>query len=136
MIDAGGGLHPQVALMLDVESGGNPAGDESSWINDLYWNLGDYAGSPARIIGYANSFDFSNMWRVRPDGLRVIAAGYGANPMAVPSSGERSLGRPLRDGRNDARRGWLGSRTGFPRRSAIVARRISVSGQRLWLAVR
>jgi hypothetical protein len=80
MIDAGGGLHPQVALMLDVESGGNPAGDGSSWINDLYWNLADYAGSPARIIGYANAFDFSNMWRVRPAGLRVVAAGYGSNP--------------------------------------------------------
>ena len=39
MIDAGGGLHPRVALMLDVESGGNPAGDGSSWINDLYWTL-------------------------------------------------------------------------------------------------
>jgi hypothetical protein len=80
MIDAGGGLHPRVALMLDVESGGNPAGDGSSWINSLYWNLADYAGSAARIIGYANSFDFYNMWRVRPDGLRVIAAGYGSNP--------------------------------------------------------
>jgi hypothetical protein len=61
MIDAGGGLHPRVALMLDVESGGNPAGDGSSWIDDLYWNLADYPGSSARIIGYANAFDFSNM---------------------------------------------------------------------------
>ncbi len=75
MIDAGGGLHPRVALMLDVESGGNPAGDGSSWINALYWNLADYAGSTARTIGYANSFDFFNMWRVRPAGLRVIGAG-------------------------------------------------------------
>jgi hypothetical protein len=33
MIDAGGGLRPQVALMLDVESGGDPPGDGSSWIN-------------------------------------------------------------------------------------------------------
>jgi hypothetical protein len=80
MIDAGGGLHPQVALMLDVESGGNPPGDGSSWINDLYWNLADYAGSPTRIIGYANAYDFSNMWRTRPAGLRVIGAGYGSNP--------------------------------------------------------
>jgi hypothetical protein len=80
MIDAAGGLDPRVALMLDVESGGNPPGDGSSWINQVYWNLADYAGSPARIIGYANAYDFSNMWRVRPDGLRVIAAGYGSNP--------------------------------------------------------
>lgn len=80
MIDAAGGLHPRVALMLDVESGGNPPGDGSSWINRLYWNLADYAGSPVRIIGYANAYDFFNMWRVRPAGLRVIGAGYGSNP--------------------------------------------------------
>jgi hypothetical protein len=80
MIDAEGGLHPRVALMLDVESGGNPPGDGSTWINQLYWNLADYAGSASRIIGYANSYDFFNMWRVRPPGLRVVAAGYGSNP--------------------------------------------------------
>lgn len=80
MIDTGGGLHRRVALMLDVESGGNPPGDGSAWINQLYWNLADYAGSPRRIIGYANAYDFWNMWRVRPPGLRVIAAGYGSNP--------------------------------------------------------
>jgi hypothetical protein len=80
MIDAGGGLHPRVALMLDVEAGGNPPGDGSSWINSLYWNLADYTGSPARIIGYANQYDFFNMWQVRPPGLRVIGAGYGSNP--------------------------------------------------------
>jgi len=80
MIDAGGGLHPRVALMLDVESGGNPPGDGSSCINSLYWSLADYAGSPARIIGYTNAYDFFNMWRTRPAGLRVIAAGYGSNP--------------------------------------------------------
>jgi hypothetical protein len=80
MIDAAGGLHPRVALMLDVEAGGNPPGDGSSWINSLYFNLADYAGDPARIIGYANAYDFYNMWRTRPAGLRVIAAGYGSNP--------------------------------------------------------
>lgn len=80
MIDAAGGLHPRVALMLDVESGGNPPGDGSSWINALYWELADYADSSARIIGYANAFDFYNMWRTRPEGLHVIGAGYGSNP--------------------------------------------------------
>jgi hypothetical protein len=80
MIDSGGGLHPRVALMLDVEAGGNPPGDGSSWINSLYSNLADYAGNPARIIGYANQYDFFNMWPVRPPGLRVIGAGYGSNP--------------------------------------------------------
>lgn len=80
MIDAAGGLHPRVALMLDVESGGNPRGDGSGWINQLYWNLADYAGNPARIIGYANRYDFYSMWRERPPGLRMIGAGYGTNP--------------------------------------------------------
>jgi hypothetical protein len=80
MIDANGGLHPRVALMLDVEQGGNPTGDGSSWINKLYWNLADYAGSPARIIGYGNIYDLTAMWRTKPDGLRLIIAGYGNNP--------------------------------------------------------
>ena len=79
-IDAAGGLHPRVALMLDVESGGNPPGDGSGWINALYWNLADYAGSATRIIGYANALDFYNMWRSRPAGLRVIGAAYGSDP--------------------------------------------------------
>lgn len=80
MIDSAGGVHPRVALMLDVESGGNPGGDQSAPINALHDTLADYAGSPARIIGYANSFDFSKMWPSRPAGLRVIGAGYGSNP--------------------------------------------------------
>lgn len=41
MINDAGGLHPRVSLMLDVESGGNPPGDGSDWINRLYWNLAD-----------------------------------------------------------------------------------------------
>jgi len=81
MIDANGGLHPRVVLMLDVESGGNPGGDGSSWINALYNNLAEYAGNPARIIGYANQGDFNTMWVSRPKGLRVIAASYGSNPL-------------------------------------------------------
>jgi hypothetical protein len=80
MIDANGGLHPRVALMLDVEQGGNPTGDGSSWINQLYWNLADYAGNPARIIGYGNIYDLNAMWRSKPTGLRLIIAAYGSNP--------------------------------------------------------
>ena len=81
MIDANGGLHPKVVLMLDVESGGNPAGNGSDWINTLYNNLAEYAGNPARILGYANQGDFNSMWPSRPKGLRVIAASYGSNPL-------------------------------------------------------
>lgn len=80
VIDANGGLHPRVTLMLDVESGGNPPGDGSDWINALFWNLADYIGNRARIIGYGNTFDLDSMWQTKPYGLRIIVAAYGSNP--------------------------------------------------------
>ena len=80
MIDANGGLHPRIALMLDVEQGGNPRGDGSDWINLLYRNLADYAGDRARIIGYGNVGDLNSMWRTKPSGIRLIVAAYGSNP--------------------------------------------------------
>lgn len=81
MIDSSGGLHPRVVLMLDVESGGNPPGDGSDWINRTYANLVEYAGGNARrVIGYANAADFFGLWQTRPPGLQVIGAGYGRNP--------------------------------------------------------
>lgn len=80
MIDANGGLHPRVALMLDVESGGNPAGNQSDSINRLYADLVAYVGNRARIIGYGNVSDLDTCWRDRPAGIRLVVAGYGANP--------------------------------------------------------
>ncbi|WOR07358.1 hypothetical protein QDR78_18795 [Mycobacterium marinum] len=80
MIDAAGGLHPRVALMLDIESGGNPPGDQSGGINALYSALADYTGDPARIIGYGNVSDLNGMWRTKPPGIRLIVAGYGRLP--------------------------------------------------------
>ena len=81
MIDSNGGLHPKVALMIDLESGGNPGGDQSDGVNRLYWNLVDFCGgNTKRVIGYANGGDFRAMWSSRPDGVRVIGAGYGENP--------------------------------------------------------
>ncbi|WP_305780001.1 hypothetical protein [Nocardia nova] len=80
MVEAEGGPHPRMVSMLDVESGGNPPGDGSDWINRTYWRLADWLGDPKRVIGYANTGDFNSMWRTRPDGLRVIAAGYGRLP--------------------------------------------------------
>lgn len=80
MIDANGGLHPRVALMLDVESGGNPGGDQSGPINNLFNLLAEYAGSPARVIGYGNVSDLNSLWPNKPQGIRLIIAGYGANP--------------------------------------------------------
>ncbi|WP_286174660.1 hypothetical protein [Mycobacterium sp. DL99] len=80
MIEANGGLHPRVALMLDVEQGGNPRGDGSDWINRMYWNLAGYTGNRARIIGYGNVGDLNNMWPTKPSGIRLIIAAYGSNP--------------------------------------------------------
>lgn len=80
VIDANGGLHPRVALMLDVESGGNPPGDQSEAINAIYDYLAEYTGNPARVIGYANAGDANNMWQHKPPGLRIIGAGYPTDP--------------------------------------------------------
>lgn len=80
MVEAFGGPHPQMISMIDVESGGNPGGDQSDGINKAYWALAEWLGNPLRVIGYANSGDFHSMWRTRPDGLRVIGAGYGRDP--------------------------------------------------------
>lgn len=85
MVSAAGGPHPKMISMLDVESGGNPAGDGSDWINRTYWRIAAWLGTSAssgtrRVIGYANAADFATMWPTRPDGLRVIGAGYGSNP--------------------------------------------------------
>lgn len=79
MIDANGGLHPRCALMLDVESGGNPSGDQSVPINNLYNLLGEYA-SNSRVIGYGNVSDLNGLWPNKPAGIRLIVAGYGSNP--------------------------------------------------------
>lgn len=80
MVEAFGGPHPKMISMIDVESGGNPGGDQSDGINRAYWNLAEWLGNPLRVIGYANRADFSSMWPTRPQGLRVIGAGYGVDP--------------------------------------------------------
>lgn len=80
MITRAGGPHPRLISMVDVESGGNPGGDQSDGINCAYWNVADWLGDPRRVIGYANRADFYGMWPNRPAGLRVIGAGYGSDP--------------------------------------------------------
>lgn len=80
MVRSVDGPHPKMISMLDVESGGNPGGDGSDWINRTYWLVADWLGDPKRVIGYANEADFLGMWCTRPDGLRMIGAGYGRNP--------------------------------------------------------
>jgi hypothetical protein len=80
MVTKAGGPHPKMITMIDVESGGNPGGDQSDGINRSYWKAADWLGNPKRVIGYANRGDFDSMWRTRPDGLRMVGAGYGTNP--------------------------------------------------------
>lgn len=80
MVTIAGGPHPKMVAMIDLESGGNPGGDQSDPVNRMYWGLSDWLGDPRRVIGYANKGDFFSMWVTRPSGLRVIGAGYGANP--------------------------------------------------------
>ena len=80
MVNAQGGPHPKMAAMIDVESGGNPGGDQSDGINGMYDMLARWLGNPARVCGYANSGDFFSMWQTRPANLRMHGAGYGSNP--------------------------------------------------------
>lgn len=79
-INANGGLDPRVAIMLDVESGGNGRYNQSAAINGLYDKMADYTGNPARVIGYGNVGDLNTMWPQQPPGLRLVIAGYGNNP--------------------------------------------------------
>ncbi|MGW2666366.1 hypothetical protein ACWCW7_35885 [Nocardia tengchongensis] len=80
MVEAMGGPHPAMISMIDLESGGNPGGDQSDPVNRSYWRCAEWLGDPKRVIGYANSGDFATMWQSRPDGLRVVGAGYGSDP--------------------------------------------------------
>jgi hypothetical protein len=80
MVLAEGGPHPKMISMIDVESGGNPRGDQSGPINSSYRALAAWLKDPRRVIGYANASDFRSLWPVRPKGLRIIGAGYGHNP--------------------------------------------------------
>lgn len=80
MVNAAGGPHPKMVSMIDLESGGNPSGDQSATVNDEYHQLAAWLGDPLRVIGYGNTYDLNAMWPTRPAGLRIIAAGYGANP--------------------------------------------------------
>ncbi|WP_225727297.1 MULTISPECIES: hypothetical protein [unclassified Nocardia] len=80
MVLAAAGPHPRMITMIDVESGGNPGGDQSDGINRGYWHLADWLGDRRRVIGYANQGDLFGMWGDRPEGVRLIGAGYGRDP--------------------------------------------------------
>jgi hypothetical protein len=76
----GGGAHPKMATMIDLESGGNPGGDFSNELNAEYERLAFWLGDHSRVIAYANRSDYTNMWRNRPSALRWVGAGYPINP--------------------------------------------------------
>ena len=82
MVDAAGGPHPQMIVMIDLESGGNPSGDQSAGVNGAYDKLVNWLGDSRRVIGYANQGDERTMWQSKPSNLELIMAGYGANPPA------------------------------------------------------
>lgn len=82
MVTAQGGPHPKMVAMIDLESGGNPDSDQSTWVNGTYMDLAGWLGNPARVIGYANIGDERTMWQAKPQHLEMIIAAYGSNPPA------------------------------------------------------
>lgn len=79
MVNANGGPHPKMAVMVDVESGGNPGGDQSPELNAEYDRVAAWLGDHRRVIAYANLGDARSMWRNHPD-VGWVIAGYGSNP--------------------------------------------------------
>lgn len=79
MINSNGGLHPKIAVMIDVERGGNPAGDFSDALNATDDALVQWIGDPKRVIAYGNTGDLNSMWSNRRED-QFIVAGYGSNP--------------------------------------------------------
>ncbi|WP_277835246.1 hypothetical protein [Speluncibacter jeojiensis] len=73
--------HSRMAVMIDVESwGGQISGDQSDGINKAYWAIADWLGDKRRVIGYGNTYDLNTLWRTKPDGIRLVVAGYGQQP--------------------------------------------------------
>jgi len=76
-----GDPHPRMAVMIDVESwGGQITGDQSDGVNRAYWAVADWLGDRRRVIGYGNVGDLDRLWRVKPEGIRLVVAAYGTNP--------------------------------------------------------
>ena len=77
-----GAPHPRMAVMIDVESWGRQiTGDQSDGINRAYWAIADWLGERRRVIGYGNVGDLNRLWPVKPEGIRLVVAAYGRNPI-------------------------------------------------------
>lgn len=76
-----GDPHPKMAVMVDVESWeGQIRGDQSGGINATVDQVAAWLGDRRRVIGYGNRGDLDNLWPNKPDGMRLVVAGYGSNP--------------------------------------------------------
>lgn len=95
MIQDQGGPHPKMVTMIDLESGGNPGGNQSVELNAEYDRLANWLANPKRVIGYANVSDERSMWQAKPGDLEWILAGYGSNPQ---DSSLRKLAHQYTDG--------------------------------------
>ncbi len=79
-VNSNGGPHPKMVAMIDLESGGNPGGDQSAGVNGMYYGLANWLGDERRVIGYSNLNDERTMWQTKPEHVPMILAGYGSNP--------------------------------------------------------
>lgn len=76
-----GDPHPQMAIMMDVESwSGQITGDQSGGINAAHDQIAQWLGNPLRVVGYGNVSDLNTLWPSKPAGIRLIVASYGSNP--------------------------------------------------------
>ena len=73
--------HPKMAVMLDVESWGDRiSGNQSAGINGAFERIAEWLGDCRRVIGYGNVGDLNELWPQKPEGVRLVVAGYGNNP--------------------------------------------------------
>ncbi|AHZ95590.1 lysin A [Mycobacterium phage OkiRoe] len=73
--------HPKMAVMLDVESwNGQIGGDQSAGINAAFEQIAGWLGDRRRVIGYGNTGDLNALWPRKPEGVRLVVAGYGKLP--------------------------------------------------------
>lgn len=66
---------------IDAESGKGFAGpgNNSATFNAMASTYADYLGSPKRVLGYANKYDFASIWPSRPSWLKLNTADYSAD---------------------------------------------------------
>lgn len=95
--------HPKMVAMVDVESwGGQIGGNQSAGINGLIAELGTFLDDQRRVIAYGNRGDLDNLWPSKPNGTRLIVAGYSASKPNYPNQ----IGWQYTDGSGYGPSGW------------------------------